>query len=490
MPRKRARACGSDAMPRILFFYLARRVFVAAIVVQIALTLPVVLTALFHQLPPAALRGGLVWPALVGTVPTVTYIALPMAIGVAAALEFSRMSAEGMMAVLYSLRLSIWSICRPALACAAVFTAVGYILSCVVAPANVGTMHDVINVIRHTLNHRMLDPGQFYSFEEQQRTIYLERWQTPDVATGVFIRQFSPEKKQEETITAARAEFRRNEASVVMILSNGTIQSRADNAEHVRVAHFDEYAISLPMQGTTGLPPRPWKGVFELPIGEFLRYGRLAVYDPRIYAEWGVGGDQALRRAVPGDLAHPVGHRARRVDRQRHGASRHRLERGHRGDPDRPCRRAHRRGNAGAAQFAAMGADPGDRAGGDGGGHLSHPVSGAGCEIAGPQPRWALVGGPGLSRRGPSARAAEHRVRRVARRGFRRTCGLEPADLGSQERDALGQFVDRQRVQHLPDLVSGIGGRRLRPGFRSNGSSSRDIIPDYRAGGARASVLR
>ena len=282
----RARACGSDAMPRILFFYLARRVFIAAIVVQIALTLPVVLTALFHQLPPAALRGGLVWPALVGTVPTVTYIALPMAIGVAAALEFSRMSAEGMMAVLYSLRLSIWSICRPALACAAVFTAVGYMLSCIVAPANVGTMHDVINVIRHTLNHRMLDAGQFYSFEEQQRTIYLERWQTPDVATGVFIRQFSPEKKQEETITAARAEFRRNETSVVMILSNGTIQSRADNAEHVRVAHFDEYAISLPMQGTTGLPPRPWKGVFELPIGEFLRYGRLAVYDPRIYAEW------------------------------------------------------------------------------------------------------------------------------------------------------------------------------------------------------------
>ena len=112
-----------------------------------------------------------------------------MAIGVAAALEFSRMSAEGMMAVLYSLRLSIWSICVPALACAAVFTVIGYLLSCWIAPANVGTMHDVINVIRHTLNHRMLEAGQFYTFEDNQRTIYLERWETPDIATGVFIRQ-------------------------------------------------------------------------------------------------------------------------------------------------------------------------------------------------------------------------------------------------------------------------------------------------------------
>lgn len=259
---------------------------ITALVVQIALTIPVVLTALFHQLPPAAMRGGLVWPAFVGTLPTVSYIALPMAVGVAAALEFSRMSGEGMMAVLYSLRLSIWAICMPALACAGVLTIVGYLLSSWLAPASVGTMHDVINVIRHTLNHRMLEAGQFYTFEDSQRTIYFERWDTPDIATGVFIRQYAAEKQQEETINAARAEFRRNEASVVMILSNGSIQSSAKGSDRVRVAHFDEYAISLPMQGTGSLPPRQWKGVFELTLPAFLDYHRFAIYDRRIYAEW------------------------------------------------------------------------------------------------------------------------------------------------------------------------------------------------------------
>lgn len=286
-----------QATPRLLSIYLGKRVLVGALVVQVALTIPVVMSALFHQLPPAAMRGGLVGPALIGTLPTVTYIALPMAFGVAAALEFSRMASEGMIAVLYSLRLSAWAIARPAIACALAATAFGYACSCYFAPHYVGTMHDVLNVIRHSLNHRMLEPGQFYTFEEGKRTVYFERWDTPDIAANVFIRQYSPEKKTEETITASKAEFRRNDSSVVMILSRGQIQSRPDAGKHVRVSDFDEYAISLPMQGAKGLPPRPWKGVFELPMTEFVGYLKFAVYDPRIFAEW--SSEAVKRLAIP-----------------------------------------------------------------------------------------------------------------------------------------------------------------------------------------------
>ena len=99
-------------MPRLLFSYLAKKVLMGALVVQFTLAAPVVLSYLLYSLPPAAVRGGLVFPALVGTLPTVTYVTLPMAIGLATALEFARMSNEGMIAVLYALRLSVWSICR------------------------------------------------------------------------------------------------------------------------------------------------------------------------------------------------------------------------------------------------------------------------------------------------------------------------------------------------------------------------------------------
>lgn len=156
-------------------------------------------------------------------------------------------------------------------------------------------MHDVLNVIRHSLNYRLLDAGRFYTFDDGRRTVYFERWVTPDIAANVFIRQKSPEKHVEETITASRAEFRRNDFSVVLVLSHGQIQSRPDNGGRVRVSNFDEYAISLPMQGSKGLPSRSWKGVFELPMSDFLAYMKYAMYDPRNFAEW---ASEAVKRFV------------------------------------------------------------------------------------------------------------------------------------------------------------------------------------------------
>ena len=121
-------------MPRLLFFYLIRRIGLGILIIQCALSVPVVLAYLLSSLPAAAVRGGLVWPAVQGVAPTVAYVALPMAAGVATALEFSRMASEGMIAVLYALRLSVWAVCRPAVALALALVFVGYILSNFLAP--------------------------------------------------------------------------------------------------------------------------------------------------------------------------------------------------------------------------------------------------------------------------------------------------------------------------------------------------------------------
>lgn len=273
-------------MPRLLFFYLFKRVGFSVLVVQLALSVPVVLSYLLYQLPPAAVRGGLVIPALVGVTPTVAYMTLPMAIGVGAALEFSRMASEGMIAVLYALRLSVWSICRPTLSLAAGVVVLGYILANIVAPHYSSNMQDVLNVVRNSLNHRMLDAAHFYTFSNGVKTLYIERWITPDIAANLFIRQISIEKMQEETITAARAEFRRNESGVIVALSNGSIQTRSVTSNEVRIANFDEYAMALPMQGSSSLPDRGWKGVYELSAGEFLASMGLAKQDHRQFGEW------------------------------------------------------------------------------------------------------------------------------------------------------------------------------------------------------------
>ena len=284
-------------MPRLLYIYLAKRMALSALLIELCLCVPVVMTSIFHYLPPTAVRGGLLWPALLGTMPTVLYIALPIAVGVAIMLEFIRMSSEGMIAVLYSLRLSVWSICLPALVVALGAVGIGYWISSFVAPAYVGEMHDVIYVIRNSLNHRMLEPAHFYTFDDGHRTLYFQRWQTPDLASGVFINQINPEKKEEQIITAAQAEFRRNETGVVMILKSGSIETRPEGSLNMRAANFDEYAMAMGMQGSGGMPKRSWRGVFELPGYAFFADRSVEAQDPHKLAEW--TSEAAKRTGIP-----------------------------------------------------------------------------------------------------------------------------------------------------------------------------------------------
>jgi lipopolysaccharide export system permease protein len=284
-------------MPRILFFYLSKRIALATLLIATGLCVPVVMTTLFQYLPAAAIRGGLLMPALLGILPTALYIALPMAVGVAVALEFARMSADGIIAVLYSMRLSAWAITLPAASVAIAAAAAGYWISSVFAPAHVGQMHDVIYVISNSLNHRMLEPAQFYTFDNGTRTLYFRRWRSADVVSGMFIREFSAGKNEEQIITAAEAEFRRNANGVVLIMSDGSIETIPADGSSIRTANFDEYALPIGMQGSGGMPQRNWRGVFEQPFLEFFRERPSSGEDPRRFAEW--MSEAAKRCGIP-----------------------------------------------------------------------------------------------------------------------------------------------------------------------------------------------
>ncbi|PNG26814.1 LptF/LptG family permease [Methylocella silvestris] len=273
-------------MPRLLTLYLAKRIAVAALLIEAMLCIPLVMTSLFQTLPAAAIRGGLLLPALLGTLPTVLYLALPLSVGVAVALEFSRMSSDGMIAVLYSIRLSVWSLCAPVLIVAVAAVSLGYALSSYIAPSYVGQMHDVIHVIRNSLNHRMLEPAHFYTFDKGARTMFFQRWRSSDVASGMFIYQYSAEKNEEQIINAEEAEFRRNEQGVVIVLNHGSIQTLPSGAQAMRNANFEQYALPIDMQGAGALPKRDWRGVFELPLGDFFAALPPERWDPRGYAEW------------------------------------------------------------------------------------------------------------------------------------------------------------------------------------------------------------
>jgi lipopolysaccharide export system permease protein len=199
--------------------------------------------------------------------------------------------------VLYSLRLSVWSLCAPALVVALVAIGAGYWLSSWFAPTYVGQLHDVLYVIRNSLNHRMLEPAHFYTFDKGARTLYFQRWRSADVATGMFIHQFSAEKNEEQIIKASEAEFRPNEQGVVIVLKDGSMETIPKGGGSLRTANFDQYVIPVDMQGTGALPKRGWRGLFELPMGEFFAARPVQAWDPRGFAEW--TSEAAKRSFIP-----------------------------------------------------------------------------------------------------------------------------------------------------------------------------------------------
>ena len=192
-----------------------------------------------------------------------------MSFGVAAALEFSRMASEGMIAVLYSLRLSAWAIARPAIICALGATIAGYFCSSFLAPRYVGTMHDVLNVIRHRSITVCSSRRSSTRSKRQTGGRCISSAGTADIAANVFIRQYSEEKKSEETITASKAEFRRNDSNVVMILSRGQIQSRRTATSACAFPISTNTPSLYPCRAAGGCRRACWKGVFELPMREF-----------------------------------------------------------------------------------------------------------------------------------------------------------------------------------------------------------------------------
>ena len=152
-------------------------------------------------------------------------------------------------------------------------------------------------MIRNSLNHRMLEPAQFYTFDNGARTLYFRRWRSTDSVSGMFIHDYSAEKKEEQIITAAEAEFRRNENGVVLIMSEGSIETIPADGSSIRTAHFDEYALPVSMQGSGGLPQRNWRGAFELPFLEFFRERPSSGADPRQIPEW--TSEAAKRCGIP-----------------------------------------------------------------------------------------------------------------------------------------------------------------------------------------------
>jgi lipopolysaccharide export system permease protein len=281
-------------MTTIIYRHLTKRLLFACLLVLLGLVAPLIIISLFGHLPAAALHTEFLWPALFGIAPAILYLVLPIAIGVATTWYYGNLLSESTLPVLYSAGFSVLSIATPAIVVALLGTAVGYSLSCFVAPYSARYLQDAVNVIENAPTPALLQPNRFYTLDGGRRVIYFEERLDKDSIGGVFMREFVAD--EEKTFTARRATFVRRDQETLIVLIDGNIQTHKVGDSAVETINFDRIVQASGLSGAEA-PKRNWTGEFELSTPDFLRARAEYEKDPAEANRW---KSEALKRfAVP-----------------------------------------------------------------------------------------------------------------------------------------------------------------------------------------------
>src|ERR1700674_4802401 len=277
-------------MATIIHRHLTKRLLFAVFLVLLGLVAPLILVSLFGHLPPAALYTEFLWPALFGIAPAILYLTLPIAVGIATTWYYGHLLSESTLPVLYSAGFSVLSVSAPAIFVAVLGTALGYSLSCYVAPLAACQLQDVVNIVQTAPTPELLQPNRFYSLDGGKRVIYFEERIDNDSIGGIFMREFAG--NEEKTFIARWATFVRREPQTLMILFDGTIQTQRAGDPQVEIVNFERIVQASGLSGSDP-PKRTWTGEFELTTAEFLKARSQYEKDPGDANRW---RSEALKR--------------------------------------------------------------------------------------------------------------------------------------------------------------------------------------------------
>src|ERR1700693_2496166 len=132
--------------------YMAKRLCAVSILAILGLCGPVTLVSTYNHLSGVAIYSELVWPALYGIVPMIFYHTMPVAVAVAITWCYGNFYSEFTLTALQADSIYSLSTRAPAFLVALSAAAIGYVISCFVAPNGVRHLQDVLNVIQHVPN--------------------------------------------------------------------------------------------------------------------------------------------------------------------------------------------------------------------------------------------------------------------------------------------------------------------------------------------------
>ena len=271
-----------DSSMTILHRYMVRRLCFASFMAIIGCCGPVTFVSVFSHLRSAAFYSELLLPTLYGLLPMILYNIMPLAVAAAITWCYGNYYREYTLAIMQAAGISLLSIRAPAIFVALGATAIGYSLSCFVAPNGARYVQDVLNVLQHAPNPSLLEPRTFYSLDNGRRLIYFHERLSKNHVTNVFLKEVS-DSGEEYAFSAREAFFDRQQHESLIILLDGQMQVYTPTDKEVQTFDFKRTVRQTGLSGTA-FPKRDWIGEFELGPLEF--FNVTAEEDPAAARRW------------------------------------------------------------------------------------------------------------------------------------------------------------------------------------------------------------
>jgi lipopolysaccharide export LptBFGC system permease protein LptF len=142
---------------------------------------------------------------------------------------------------LYAAGRSTFEARKPALAVALAATAIGYGLSCLVAPSSSRHIHDVLYSLRHDINPELLRAGVFNQVGtgNDPQVVYFDHRASDTELDNVFIREVNA-ANEERVYVARKAVFKRDADTKWVALLDGSAQIFKRDTREMRTFAFDQ----------------------------------------------------------------------------------------------------------------------------------------------------------------------------------------------------------------------------------------------------------
>ncbi|MCB1491716.1 MAG: LptF/LptG family permease [Rhodobiaceae bacterium] len=218
--------------------WMVAHIAARALLVTLALSVPVILISLRVHVPPFALSPERMARMVLAISGMILSNSIPALVAVAIVWTFFHFAADGLVTALRNAGRSATAIAMPALIVALAATGIGLGLTNGIGPGGARTIHDTIFFLRRDFNIGLLTPGEFHEFDREGVTIYFGRKVSDAVVRDVFIQQSSRTSQTQKVYKAETAVLGGTHGARALVLLNGSAIIANGNATHFRQVRF------------------------------------------------------------------------------------------------------------------------------------------------------------------------------------------------------------------------------------------------------------